>query len=125
MNEAYLNYKNKRCSECGAPFTCGIIDEQTPCWCNDFPAIFNPDSGQDCLCYNCLKKSTIKIVNEYSNSVTAKEALNNKAKELPKTCKLIEELDYYLEDGKYVFTKWYHLKRGYCCGSGCRHCPYK
>jgi hypothetical protein len=23
-----------------------------------------------------------------------------------------------------VFTAAYHLKRGYCCGSGCRHCPY-
>ncbi|MEO0903077.1 MAG: DUF5522 domain-containing protein, partial [Bacteroidota bacterium] len=20
--------------------------------------------------------------------------------------------------------KQYHLKRGYCCESGCRHCPY-
>jgi hypothetical protein len=34
------------------------------------------------------------------------------------------EPDYYIENGKRVFTKTYHLKRGYCCGSGCRHCPY-
>ena len=32
--------------------------------------------------------------------------------------------DYYLENGLVVFTAAYHLKRGYCCGSGCRHCPY-
>lgn len=32
--------------------------------------------------------------------------------------------DFYLEDGKMVFTAAYHLKRGSCCGSGCRHCPY-
>lgn len=32
--------------------------------------------------------------------------------------------DYYIENGLYVFTEEYHLKRGYCCGSGCRHCPY-
>jgi hypothetical protein len=31
---------------------------------------------------------------------------------------------YYLENGKVVFTPQYHLKRGDCCGSGCRHCPY-
>jgi len=31
---------------------------------------------------------------------------------------------YYLENGKVVFTPDYHLKRGYCCGSGCRQCPY-
>ncbi|MCO5251589.1 MAG: DUF5522 domain-containing protein [Candidatus Kapabacteria bacterium] len=23
-----------------------------------------------------------------------------------------------------VFTEKYHLERGYCCKSGCRHCPY-
>ena len=34
--------------------------------------------------------------------------------------------DYYLsEEGYIVFTEKYHLKRGYCCQSGCRHCPYK
>jgi hypothetical protein len=26
--------------------------------------------------------------------------------------------------GLIVFTEAYHLRRGYCCGSGCRHCPY-
>lgn len=32
--------------------------------------------------------------------------------------------DYYLEGACLVFTAAYHLKRGSCCGSGCRHCPY-
>ena len=27
-------------------------------------------------------------------------------------------------DGRTVFTAAFHLKRGYCCGNGCRHCPY-
>ncbi|HEX5168974.1 MAG TPA: diphthine--ammonia ligase [Cyclobacteriaceae bacterium] len=35
-----------------------------------------------------------------------------------------ENDDYYVENGLIVFTKAYHLKRGDCCGSGCRHCPY-
>lgn len=35
-----------------------------------------------------------------------------------------EEDDYYLENGLLVFTASYHLKRGYCCKSDCRHCPY-
>ncbi len=26
--------------------------------------------------------------------------------------------------GLTVFTAYYHLQRGFCCGSGCRHCPY-
>ena len=29
------------------------------------------------------------------------------------------------KDGNTVMTVAYHLKRGYCCGSGCRHCPFK
>jgi hypothetical protein len=33
--------------------------------------------------------------------------------------------DYYYEGPYLVFTAAYHLKRGYCCGSGCRHCPYR
>ncbi len=36
----------------------------------------------------------------------------------------IEGEDYYVENGCWVFTAAYHVKRGYCCGSGCRHCPY-
>jgi Family of unknown function (DUF5522) len=37
---------------------------------------------------------------------------------------LREGEDYYLENGLFVFTAKHHLKRGYCCESGCRHCPY-
>lgn len=34
--------------------------------------------------------------------------------------------DYYFnEQGLMVFTESYHLKRGYCCKSGCKHCPWK
>ncbi len=31
---------------------------------------------------------------------------------------------YYNEDGFMVFTESYHLRRGYCCNSNCKHCPY-
>ena len=33
--------------------------------------------------------------------------------------------DFYYEKGYKVMTEKYHLKRGYCCQSNCRHCPYK
>ncbi len=37
----------------------------------------------------------------------------------------LEEGDYYMSvEGYLVFTEQYHLKRGHCCQSGCRHCPY-
>ena len=37
---------------------------------------------------------------------------------------LTEGRDYYTESGCMVFTGSYLERRGYCCGSGCRHCPY-
>lgn len=34
--------------------------------------------------------------------------------------------DSYIDkQGRTVFTKRYHIKRGYCCGNKCLHCPYE
>lgn len=38
---------------------------------------------------------------------------------------LVEGEDYYMDGAYMVFTAAYHLKRGYCCQSGCRHCPWR
>lgn len=38
---------------------------------------------------------------------------------------LIEGKDYYLENGLMVFTSAHHVRRGFCCKNGCRHCPYE
>ena len=35
-----------------------------------------------------------------------------------------ESPDFYIEDGKSIMTESLHLKRGFCCGNKCRHCPY-
>ena len=35
-----------------------------------------------------------------------------------------EGLDFYYEGGLLVFTEHYLRARGYCCESGCRHCPW-
>ena len=37
---------------------------------------------------------------------------------------LVEGVDYYVENGLFVFTAKYLQERGYCCESGCRHCPW-
>ena len=38
----------------------------------------------------------------------------------------IEGIHYYVnEEGLMVLTEKYHLERGYCCGNGCKHCPYQ
>ena len=36
----------------------------------------------------------------------------------------VEGRDYYRDAGAVVFTESYLARRGYCCDSGCRHCPY-
>lgn len=37
----------------------------------------------------------------------------------------LDKEDFYTSDEGYiVFTEKYHLKRGHCCKSGCKHCPY-
>lgn len=37
---------------------------------------------------------------------------------------LVEGVDYYHEGPYLVFTEKFLRERGYCCESGCRHCPY-
>ena len=38
---------------------------------------------------------------------------------------LQEGIDFTLdEEGRMVFSARYLLERGFCCGSGCRNCPY-
>lgn len=36
-----------------------------------------------------------------------------------------EHIDFTTENGKVVFTSFFLWNRGFCCGSGCRHCPYR
>ncbi|MGZ8919152.1 MAG: DUF5522 domain-containing protein [Methylobacter sp.] len=42
----------------------------------------------------------------------------------PSITNLTEGIDFYQEGCWVVYTAEYHLKRGFCCHSGCRHCPY-
>jgi hypothetical protein len=36
----------------------------------------------------------------------------------------LEGEDFYREGPFIVFTEAYLRRRGYCCESGCRHCPW-
>lgn len=38
---------------------------------------------------------------------------------------ILEGRDFYWENGLMVMTAEFLKRRGYCCESGCRHCPYK
>ena len=45
--------------------------------------------------------------------------------EAPAAAEPLRSEDFYMEGPYMVFTAEYHLRRGYCCNSECRHCPYK
>jgi hypothetical protein len=36
-----------------------------------------------------------------------------------------DQEDFYYEGPYLVWTAAFLRKRGYCCESGCRHCPYR
>lgn len=43
---------------------------------------------------------------------------------------LIKNEDYIIDEfGRWIFTREYHFKRGYCCSPnkhpGCLNCPYR
>ncbi|WP_273211109.1 DUF5522 domain-containing protein [Runella zeae] len=58
------------------------------------------------------------------NTLSDKPASHSGKSQTAKRHGLAEE-DYYTDpNGFLVFTAAYHLKRGYCCKNGCRHCPY-
>ncbi len=38
--------------------------------------------------------------------------------------KLIEGIDYFMENGKMVLSREFLLNRGFCCNGKCKNCPY-
>lgn len=48
----------------------------------------------------------------------------NSGKQHTPQASAIQPGDVYFDRGLMVFTAAFHLRRGYCCANGCRHCPY-
>lgn len=115
--------QTKQCSACANPFYCQITVPQKKCWCVNYPLVLPLDTQQDCLCPRCLAKQIAEHIQIEINLKSTKEMLQV-AKPYRQSNELIEQLDYTIEGGNYVFTKWFHLKRGKCCKNGCRNCPY-
>ncbi len=69
------------------------------------------------LCWENEEKELLRIYEQLSTI-----SLQSSAKKINDS---MTQKDFYVENGLYVFTKSYLLKRGYCCENGCRHCPYK
>jgi len=105
----------KHCLRCGAAFVCKTGDIKN-CQCStvelsDETKIFLAKTNFDCLCNKCLMEFN-KLVKEFRDE------------SLPPPEAMVEDVHFYVENQCLVFTEFYHILRGYCCESGCRHCPY-
>jgi len=104
------------CPLCGKPShcqLCGAAPHKGPCWCT---TVRIPDGllarvplelrNRACICQACVTAFW------QEQSDTQPQAFRRG--------------DFYFDqNGLMVFTVAYHLRRGHCCGSGCRHCPYQ
>lgn len=129
-----VNVTTSHCVKCGVDMACGAEREIPVCWCKGFPRL-PPEAGVDrsqCHCPNCLgfvlNRSVKRGIEEKGVSAMVALASENGINPVSDTVRskprLVEHVDFQIENGNYVFSSWYHLKRGYCCGSGCRNCPF-
>jgi len=113
----HASYKHepKECPRCQAVFECKVGDVAN-CQCSEVAVTEATQNFLDKTQYDCLCKSCLAKINEM-----AVQAVHAK---IPRRQELVEGLHYYRESGFWVFTEYYHMIRGYCCQSGCRHCAY-
>lgn len=124
---ARLCTRAAHCPVCGRPNHCRLETDESykgPCWCEQ-PALSVTALRRlraelpepHCLCQNCLEAIAA------SPEVTWDELVAH-SRHQPAASLVPLEGDTYQEGEAIVFTVQYHLRRGYCCGNVCRHCPY-
>jgi hypothetical protein len=116
------------CPVCGHANECRIANGylyKGACWCeqanvptNVLRFLAESQLEPACLCFRCL----VALAHHARNLDEPAQILARVRQEIPA---LSRPADFYLDDlGRMVFTADYHLRRGFCCGNGCRHCPY-
>lgn len=111
-----ISNNTKFCGRCKLAIQC-LSENITACECTNIKlgkdtSTFLKFTKYDCLCNKCLFEFNALI--EKSKLYEFPESRNH----------LIENVHYYVENGFFVFTELYHVLRGTCCKSGCRHCAY-
>ena len=84
------------------------------------------DFSQDCRCQACLSKAVDNQLDVLikDNGIEHVLRMAEPYRTNDDAVEYLEHLDFVVEDGLYIFTKWQHVKRGECCGNGCQNCPY-
>jgi len=120
--------KDTLCPVCGEANECRIANGclyKGACWCDqaDVPAhvlrfLVEGQLEPACLCRRCLAT----LAHDARSLDDTPQALARVPEEISRHSNL---KDSYLDElGRVVFTADYHLRRGYCCGNNCRHCPF-
>jgi hypothetical protein len=113
MNEAVNPARCPLCGHSNHCQLCTLTAWKGPCWCAQVSIpealrarISAESRDQGCICPSCVMSFH-------------REQAERQPPPPPRAG------DFYFENGLVVFTAAYHLRRGYCCGSRCRHCPYR
>lgn len=116
------------CPICWKPNGCRIETGEPykgPCWCEGptlssaaLHRLLSDAPEQRCVCRSCLEAIAANPEITWDELV----AHSNPARHLAP--QVLQEDEFYREGDAIVFTAAYLLRRGYCCGSRCRHCPY-
>ena len=93
--------EKRRCPQCGAEV---------------------PDDAAEGLCPKCLRQAIQESGGPCISTANSVQPLRQAVVDTKYS--LVEGEDYYSEGEMIIFTARYHLRRGYCCENGCRHCPY-
>ena len=115
MNPSASALDPTQCPLCGRSNQCPLCaaaPSAGPCWCAsvEFPeallACVPPNlRNRACVCESCVR--------EFHRA------------HLRSRTELEQPGDFNLDaNGLLAFTEGYLKRLGYCCGSGCRHCPY-
>ena len=109
-------HEEKYCPKCNQIFVCKVGDVSN-CQCNNVKLSaatlsFLEKTNFDCLCAGCMQQINEQVAQMQRYIFPTQKDM------------FTPELHYYIENGNWVFTEMYHMLRGYCCESGCRHCVY-
>lgn len=110
-----------RCVRCHASFTCSGVTGT--CWCMHYPAALTLPCSKACFCPACLRQTIQAKIEAIDDQVVHITPPSYAETERHKPA--IEGLDYVIDaQGRWVFSRWFLLKQGQCCGNSCLNCPY-
>lgn len=108
------------CTTCSNAFEC---TQDANCWCVGLPCLSEVLTDSNCRCQHCVSE----MIKGYF-LLHPEQAIPYfiKKRDQQQSGSAFEQgIEYYINDvGNWVFTAYYHLKKGYCCTNGCLHCPY-